>query len=232
MNNQVLIPNKEAKETALVETLRVACKKIAPVWPLENFVAVFPYLGLADQKFSTAAQTLANVGGIQMTLPTSFYRNKIGEGKITRNDLGSALSKWPTESTHADTFFKKLESEDDRDENTPGIAALIDVATDVTKMEWRRFATSRVLIWAASYFDNGQASWAAANRRLPVFSAWKAEAEVDLTTEEVGLKNFRKMVKALPNHPLEAVQKALDMLNLPQGGMSVYQHRLLVSVGG
>ena len=232
MNNQVLIPNKEAKETALVETLREACKKIAPVWPLENFVAVNPYLGLADQKFITAAQTLANVGGIQMTLPTSFYRNKIQEGKITRNDLEAALSKWPTENIHADAFFKKLESADDRDENTPVIAALIDVTTDVTKIDWRRFATSRVSIWAASYFDNGQASWATANRRLSLFSAWKAEAEVDLTPEVVGLKNFRKMVKALPNHPLEAAQKALDMLDLPQGGMSVYLHRLLVSMGG
>jgi GTPase involved in cell partitioning and DNA repair len=44
-----LITNNAGKET-LVETMRKACKKIAPLWPLENFVAVNPYLGLTDKK--------------------------------------------------------------------------------------------------------------------------------------------------------------------------------------
>jgi len=232
MEDQFSTLNKAIKGTALADTLRQAAKKIAPVWPLENFVAVNPYLGLADQKFATAAQNLATVGGIQMTLPTAFYRNKIREGKITREDLKAAGAKNSAQEIDVATFIRKLENTDDAGEHVAAIATLIDVATQQTKKDWNRFVTSRISVWAASYFDHGQAKWVAADQKAGLFQAWKAEAEVDLTAEITGLKGFRKAVKALPNDPLEAAQKALDLLDLPAAVLPIYLHRLLLKVGG
>ena len=220
-------------DDALLDILREACKKIAPVWPLENFVAVNPYLGLSEQKFENAAQRLTSAAGIQMTLPVSFYRNKMVEGKIRREDLAVVLAKksyW--NSIDVDQFISNVNNTDDQDENPDTIHTLIDVASSLTKKDWSRFVTARISIWAASYFDNSQAVWVVANQNSGLFSAWKAEAEVDLTPEITGLKGFRKRVLALPDQPLQAAKAALKILDVPSDGMSIYLHRLLLRVGG
>lgn len=232
MEEQVLVRPKEINKTTLADTLRKACKKIAPVWPLESFVAVNPYLGLTDQNFETVAQQLATVGGIQMTLPVSFYRNKIKEGKITPKDLKAAFEKKFIYEADVDLFSNQLENREDAEQKGPAIASVSDVAMQVSKQDWARFVTGRISTWAASYFDNDQAIWKAANQQAGIFESWKAEAEVDLTSEITGLKGFRKAVKALPNHPLKAAQKALDVLAIPEEALPTYLHRLLLGVGG
>ncbi|MDH4091562.1 MAG: DUF2309 domain-containing protein [Cyclobacteriaceae bacterium] len=232
MEDQVLTLNEDIRNGSLVEALRHACKKIAPVWPLENFVAVNPYIGLTDQKFETVAQQLAAIGGIQMTLPTSFYTCKIQEGIITREDLAAALRKKSSGHTDVDAFIGKLENSDDKDQHTAAMSTLIDVAARVTEKDWSRFVISRVSTWAASYFDMGQASWVAADQKSEPFAAWKAEAEVDRTPEITGLKGFRKSVKALPDNSLEAVETALGILAVTNNELPIYLHRLLLRVGG
>ena len=53
--------------------LRLTCARIAPLWPLESFVAVNPYLGLADLRFGEAAELLASTAGARTTMPAAFY---------------------------------------------------------------------------------------------------------------------------------------------------------------
>ncbi len=216
----------------LQKVMRRACKKIAPVWPLENFVAVNPYLGLSDQLFDTVAQNLARISDAQMTLPTSFYLKKIKEGKITRNDLEAALASKSLQKMSVDAFINRLEAAGDEPQNTATIATLIDVAAQVTDQDWNRFMIARVSAWAASYFDQGQATWTAADKQAGLFAAWKAEASVDRTTEIAGLTGFRKAARNLPNDPLEAVKSALSTLELTEEELPDYLHRLLLKVGG
>ncbi|SEJ14394.1 hypothetical protein SAMN05192553_102607 [Cyclobacterium xiamenense] len=232
MEDQVLLLPKERKKITLTTTLQTACKKIAPVWPLENFVAVNPYLGLTDKNFETVAQQLATVGGIQTTLPVSFYRNKIREGIISRKDLGEALTKKAGNVRDVDAFIQSLETKEDAGVGTATIATYSDVATQVTKQDWNRFVTGRISTWAASYFDKGQALWKASNPQIGLFKAWREEATVDLTTEITGLKGFRKAVEALSADPLQAAQKALEVLDVPESALPLYLHRLLLRVGG
>jgi hypothetical protein len=40
----------------------VACGRIAPLWPLDHFVAVNPLFGFADQPFPATCATLRRVG--------------------------------------------------------------------------------------------------------------------------------------------------------------------------
>jgi uncharacterized protein YbcC (UPF0753/DUF2309 family) len=232
MEDQVLLPPKESKKLKLETALQAACKKIAPLWPLENVVAVNPYLGLTDRKFETVAQHLATVGGIQTTLPVSFYRNKIQEGIITRKDLAQAMTGKTNYGSDVEAFIRSLEAKADVDYGTPGIATFSDVATQVTEQDWNRFVIGRISTWAASYFDQGQAVWKTANQQTGLFQSWKSEAAVDLTTEITGLKGFRKAVAALPSDPYQAVQEALKVLDVPESALPLYLHRLLLRVGG
>jgi len=225
------VENLDSKQELLLNILREACKKIAPVWPLENFVAVNPYLGFTNKKFENVAQELAAVGGVQMTLDTSFYLKKLKEGKITDQDLAQVLSK-KGKKTDVNKFIKTLEKNQDSILVPGTIASVADVAAEVTNKDWSRFATSRISLWAASYFDNGQAIWSAANQSDDLFFAWKTEAQIDRTPELMGLKGFRKTVKSLPDHPIEATQVALKRLGIDTANASFYLHRLLLRVGG
>ncbi len=232
MKELVLTPTITIQGETLIKVLRQACKKIAPVWPLENFVAVNPYLGLTDQKFATAAQNLARLGALQMTLPTSFYLNKIREGKITNQDLAAALNNKSVQKIAVDAFINQLEIAGDQVQDAPTISTLIDVVTQVSAKDWNRFVTSRISVWAASYFDHGQAMWTAADQQAGLFSAWKAEAAVDRTPEIAGLTGFRTAVSAFPTDALKAVQSALNILELSATDLPDYLHRLLLKVGG
>ena len=231
MEDQLIIQGTKSNNNSLEDLLRQACKKIAPVWPLENFVAVNPYLGHTNKKFENVAQDLAAAGGIQMTLPASFYLQKIKEGIIKTEDIAAVLSRSNTK-TDANKFIKDLEENQHNVTDTKTVPTVADIATQVTDKDWNRFMIARISTWAASYFDNGQAIWSAADQKQNVFASWKAEAEVDRTPELSGLKGFRTLVKSLPENPVEATKEALGKLRIPESGVSLYLHRILLRVGG
>ena len=223
--------NLDSKQELLVGKLREACKKIAPVWPLENFVAVNPYLGFTNKKFENVAQVLAAAGGIQMTLSTTFYLQKLKEGVITDRDIAQALRKKGIKPDVIQ-FIHRIEKATDSTQSIKTIPTVADIASMFTNKDWNRFLTARISLWAASYFDKGQAIWSAANPEQELFLSWKAEAQIDRTPELMGLKNFRKIVKSLPDHPVHAAQLAIQKLGIPTYNTGLYLHRLLLNVGG
>ena len=79
---------RERHEAAIA----AACARIAPVWRLESFVAVNPYLGLADHRFDDAAVRLAEVAGVRATLPAAYYLDLLDQGRITAADLDAAIA--------------------------------------------------------------------------------------------------------------------------------------------
>jgi uncharacterized protein YbcC (UPF0753/DUF2309 family) len=230
-NNTPYSDESKITREILLVTMRKACKKIAPVWPLENFVAVNPYMGHSNEKFENAAQKLASAGGIQMTLPIDFYLQKIKERKISEESLAHCLLKHH-DKTHVSDFIHNLEDSSIDDLHGPSFATLADLASIHKGKDWRRFMTARISVWAASFFDKGQASWSAANKKLGLFAAWKHEASIDRSPELNGLKGFRNFIKALPDNPLSATQSALDTLELSSESLNLYFHRLLLRLGG
>ncbi|NEN22411.1 DUF2309 domain-containing protein [Cryomorpha ignava] len=231
LRNAGYFENLSDEQAKLLSTLRTACKKIAPVWPLENFVAVNPYLGLTDKKFTEVAQELAYAGAIQMTLPGGFYLEKIKAGKITNDDIAAALRRRNSKIEVKD-FIQKINKRPEKPIKIKTIPIIAESAAQVTHKDWSRLVIARISVWAASYFDNGQAIWSAANKNKGLFMAWKAEAEIDRTPEISGLKNFRKHIKQLPDHPLYAAQVALDKIGIPEEGIPLYLHKILLGVGG
>ena len=229
--NQMNFDNLSPKQEKLLDILRKTSKKIAPVWPLENFVAVNPYLGFTDQKFDYVAQDLAAAVGIQMTLPISFYLQKLQDGELKREDIAAVLKK-RNSSENVNKFIESLGKNPTNAEETQAVATVADVAKQVTQKDWARFMTARVSDWAASYFDNGQAVWSAANKNDDLFISWKREAEIDRTPELSGLANFRKLINILPDNPLGATQIALGKLGIAEEGLSLYLHRILLRLGG
>ncbi|WP_226389174.1 YbcC family protein [Penaeicola halotolerans] len=231
MKEEMLLYRKKIDTETLKETLELACKKIAPVWPLEHFVAVNPYQGIADQSFGAAAQQLSQLGGINMTLPISFYLEKIAEGIITKEDIKQAISKHTLVNERETDFINRVKSQQ-RPLLPDTTLTMLDVASRVDNKDYNRLMIARISAWASSYFDNGQAQWSAADTNLDLYEAWRLEAENDLTPEIAGLKEFRKTIKSFPKDYIKATQLALDILFVPQEGLDSYLHSLLLKMGG
>ena len=217
-------------ESAVKEILQNGVKKIAPLWSLENFVAVNPYLGMSDQKFSEAMEFLHTSGKVKATLPIDFYKKALESGKMNTTDVAYAIQNNTLGITQdAFDFIRDLNIERHPDDFVKTIA---DVADDLMGKKWSRFMVDRISFWASAYFDDKQAIWDTAKNQESLFKAWKIEAEVDYSTEATGLKGFRKLIKKLPGDYVSAAIWALEILEIPEDSMEHYINSLLMRING
>lgn len=220
----------------LDEAVSRVTKGFAPVWPLQHFVAVNPFLGLSEQPFAEAAQTVSRVAGARMTMPRSFYAEALASGRITTEHLGEALAEarargvtgLPANVAH---LAAKTASGAAPSKIVP-VATVADVASALTGTDWTWIVTERIGAWAATYFDEGHASWPSPWRDRPAFEAWRAEARLDLTPEIFGAHGFRAIVGRLAEGAEPAIAAAVARLGIPEAGLDAYLQRLLYSIGG
>ncbi len=240
-NTVVVTPEREVAPNAgprVEAAMRAACARVAPFWPLERFVAVNPYFGLAHLRFDEAAELLAAAAGARTTMPLSYYLERFDDGSVTLDDVAAALARSPQAPTTDPAAFLHLVRASSTSETYDAAATakqvptVADIATAVTGRDWARFTVDRISAWAAAYFDEGQSTWGSADRNLPVFAAWKEEAAVDRTPELMGLRAFRATARSLPDDPLLATELALNELGVPADATVRYLHALLLRVGG
>jgi uncharacterized protein YbcC (UPF0753/DUF2309 family) len=207
-----------------------AASAIPPAWPLAASVAVNPFLGQAGEPLWTAAARLARVAGAPMTMPRAWYREKIRSGDITDRDLAEALDAGPAPLRPSDLAALKDAAERD----TPPVRALPTVAelcADATGFDWPGFVEERLGSWAGSWFDEGQALWAAPRGR-GAYAAWRATAIHDLTPDIAGLSGFAGHVADAPENGAAAIGRAVERLGLAPAALETCFHRLLTAWGG
>ncbi len=216
-----------------LERLRAATRRVAPVWPLDRFVAVNPYLGLQDHDFVDAVARLQHVAGARSTMPTRDLRSRVAEGKIDIEDIERAIEEANSALT-SEEVLRFLEREGDAEAQepaAPAVRTVADVVGQTTDVDWSRFSKEHLGGFFATYFDTTFATWQP-RREGSLFATWKAEAEIDRTPEIMGAKGFRGVVASLPDSFEDAAGEALARLGVPTDGVELYLHRLLMRVGG
>jgi len=215
----------------LREQLETACRKIAPVWPLGNFVAVNPYLGFADRSLESVADHMAKTAGARSAMPAAFYLEALDEGRMSRADLAAVLEA-RGQAGEVDALLARVRRQQASDELQPQVPTVVDAAGELTGHDWNWLVVDRTSSWAGNFFDEGQVMWASVDRDAGVYGSWKAEAILDRTPEVMGIRGFREAVRKLPDAPLEAARYALERLGIPEGAREIYLHRVLLRVGG
>ena len=66
---------------------------IPPLWPLADYVAVNPFLGLADRPFLVARQLLADVRVCDILPTAEWFQQRLSTGAIIAADLDTALAE-------------------------------------------------------------------------------------------------------------------------------------------
>lgn len=210
-----------------------ASRRIAPLWPLKNFVAVNPFLGLSAKSFDEANQIMAAVAGARMTMPRAFYRDALASGRIDERDLATALARNATAlGIPNDVTSLKREIEGSEPMQIVPLATVADVASRVTARDWSTLVVDRISHWAAAYFDEGQAAWTSSFGEASTYVAWRHEAMIDRTTELMGLHGFRSIIKSLPDNAETMIRSGAQMLGVKACDLERYFHRLLMSIGG
>jgi uncharacterized protein YbcC (UPF0753/DUF2309 family) len=213
---------------ALSRAADKAVRAIPPAWPLTATVAVNPFLGQVNESFETTAALLSRIGGVRLALPRKHYADKIATGEITEHDLLAALQA----SGHGPELDLAALNSALTIEPKPvsALPTIAELAARATGKDWPALAAERISAFAAGYFDEGQALWAA-SRRNGLYAAWRAFAMHDLTPEILGLKGFGVHVSDTPETPQAAIERVAVSLGLGADPGS-YFHQVLLTLGG
>ena len=219
----------DAGNTTLIDRVDAACRRIAPLWPLKNFVAVNPYFGLSHQRFWQADQTLKRLTGVGLCMPHPYYQAELANRRITQSDLAAALkelgSPWDVpsfERTLARTVPTRV---------APRVL-VTHVLDDLEHQNWAHFVVDRISRYCAAYFDDGQALWAMPWREESLYRGWLEYVRIDMTPWAMGLRGVAEAIAALPDTAQGTIAWALQQLQVPPAVIDDYLLAALLSVGG
>ena len=207
------------------------CRRIPPLWPLQNFVAVNPFLGLSEMPFKQAASLLERVAHDTILMDADYYLAHLRKGSISASNIRDALSQYASVVEPADpvSWLEERLQETDQSERVLSVADWLDHSRGT---DWAQFIVDEISKWCSSYFDGGQSPWAMPWRDLTLYQAWRRAAEIDANPEVFGLAGFRRHVKELPKSEDEAIDYALDRLGIPSEMVNDFLHRELMTVSG
>ena len=212
------------------DAARRAADLIPPLWPLATSVAVNPYLGHTGETLAMTSARLGRAAGVRSTMPRHWYAERIHNGEIGDADLLAALRAAPTIFTNKP--LPQLKATATIDRAAPiALPTMTELASEFSGKDWTGIVAARISHWAAGYFDQGQALWAAPQGR-GAYDAWRVVASLDLTPEIAGLKGFASQVSHLPEKAERAIQACVADLGLTEAALESYFHRLLISLGG
>jgi uncharacterized protein YbcC (UPF0753/DUF2309 family)/NADH:ubiquinone oxidoreductase subunit 4 (subunit M) len=221
---------KSAKPEECRSAAEAAVRQIPPLWPLDATVAVNPFLGQANETLAETQARLARIGGVPVTMPRCWYRERLAKGLMDKSDLAAALAEASEDASglKPDDLVEATTQQRPTHKPLPTIA---DLAAQVSGTDWPAIVEERFAAWASAWFDHGQALWAAPRTR-GAWAEYQAFATQDLTPEIAGLKQFAQFVADAPDEPLRAIARSTLRLGLSPEALLTYYHQLLHGLGG
>ncbi|WP_137112497.1 YbcC family protein [Rhodobacter sp. SY28-1] len=214
----------------LLTAAEAAARAIPPAFPLDATVAVNPFLGQTGEDLAQASARLARVAGVRLTQPRADLAAKVIAEEITDDDLAAALIASPSPVKPRDLVLLKARMHSP----APAVQALptvAELAANATGTDWPAVIARSFGLWAAGFFDRGQALWTPRPGH-GAYAAWREWATHDLTPEIAGLTGFCAHVSEAPDTADRAVLRAAERLGLTVEAAETALHRLLVDLGG
>lgn len=205
---------------------------IAPVWPLKNFVAVNPFLGLSDRSFLGARRLLRSVSDCEVLMPLEYFQAKFRRGDFAVEDIKQAVedvvAAFPSAQTSSDDILNALNGELSAGASTKfdnlerQISSVAELSDKVSRTNWLEVVREEIGRHLAAYYDDGQAVWQSPWKGLPLFEAWKSSAKHDRRMNVLGVRSFCSLVESLPETAEETIAFALDKMNVPKSSWSSF----------
>ncbi len=218
--------------STVADSVESACKRIAPTWPLDQFIAVNPYWGFLSEPIRTVAERIESYSGSRMVMPRAFYREQWNAGSLRAEHLQEALERSEMSILMAELVLH-LEGESPTAPRVPLFTSIADSKRDLVHgMSISDFVTHNVSQHCASYFDHCQSSWGT-QCKSSLYQSWLQHARTDRSPWLLmGIHRLRHYALSLPVEPLDFIEKALQVLPVPPKGRTDYLTALLMSLNG
>lgn len=235
-----LMPTLTPKTQDLAEITQAIAEstgRIAPVWPLRDYVAVNPFLGLSDRPFLDVHQMLQRLAGHELLMPLDYYQERYHQEAFTDADLAWALENSPQLSalknqTGAQIQLKLKTTQPLSSQSGRHVWTLSEAADLLQGSDWQNALLQEISKFCAAHYDQGQASWASPWKTLSLFQSWREQSRWNQRLDKLGLKGFRQWVATLPETSLEAIAHMLQALALPPQKYADFLYSQLLSIPG
>ncbi|MFO1066021.1 MAG: DUF2309 domain-containing protein [Pirellulales bacterium] len=219
------------KDTTLRRILSDMENSIAPVWPLQDYVAVNPFTGMSHKSFLQVRHDLQAIRHCEMLMPMDFYRDQYIAGRFTNEDVASALDVCRAEypelygdietSVILDSLRTTAGCSEGGDSNSSSQAerSYLTAAQWIdrkTGSNWNAAIVDEVSRHLSAYYDQGQAVWINPWKTERLFTAWLETVRIEHRMRLLGVKCFAKLVASLPNDPFDAIRELLSKVEVPE----------------
>ena len=213
---------RTSNDFSLTKSLEDIHTIVPPLWPLADYVAVNPCLGLTDQPFLSACQLLRNVRDCDLLMPGAYFKRLIAEERITVDDLRAAHAQCVAEHPEWYSDFDLLELTEwlALPDHSSQVAELrfrtvSEVVDQRQGSSWSSHIINDITRHCSTHFDQGQAAWSSPWEESTLYAAWREAAQLSWRMDLLGLPGFRALVANLPANPQQAVKLHLNMLDVP-----------------
>ncbi len=233
MSNATLSKPANSKPINVAEwkpSIAAACGRVAPLWPLKNFVAVNPLWGMVEKPFPQAVSRLQRVSHSRFHMRGLFYAQAAHDDLITDDELKAASQQ----VTGGELSLRKSAGAPAREAEEPKdliltVSDFLDLQDNGKRGE---NVVNEISKWCAGYFDEGQAAWVSPDQQLPVFEAWKNWAHHYWAAELQGLGSLKQAADSLPTDASAAIAEILSEIGVSPVGAERFLHRQLMSING
>ena len=217
--------------TPLQASVNQACQRIAPTWPLDQFIAVNPYWGFVDQPIAQAAKQLGQLSATPLVMPRAFYQAELQAGRLTKAHLQAAINAAQADCS-VDELIASLTLAGRHSQRQALVTTLADGQRDLSHaMAWVDFVTHQISQHCAAYFDVSQASWNP--ERVGLYASWVKQLANDHSAALLmGYSGFSQKAGHLPKDPRALIAAATQALGLKIWQITDYYTALLMSING
>lgn len=227
--NQAIAQSGNSK---LEETIRSACESIAPVWPLDRFIAVNPFHGWSAVPFEETAEKLQQLGGASLLMPADYYREAWDKGLIRAKHLESVINELGAPFT-AEECLRELDSPLKKPVPRPMLSDILDSRRDLLhEPAWGEVIIRQISRYCAAWFDESSADWGL-NKEAGLYAGWK-----EAIRHEHGITllmhdgDILKRSGQLPNGPRVLIENLLEELELGEDAALDLLEAALLRING
>ncbi|EAT12664.1 DUF2309 domain-containing protein [Bermanella marisrubri] len=232
-----MIPVKQDVEMALAENienlLHKACEKIAPTWPLDEFIAVNPFWKMRNESIDQVSSKLSALAQVQCLMPASYYLQQWQQGKIKEKHLQRAASLMGSKETNKNLLAVVKQQSDLP--HWHHISDLLDSGRDRQhKMAWRDEITHQISQFCAAYFQkDGPVNPTRLGESKNLYEQWlwvvQKDKGIAILMDEARLNDY---FKQLPDNEESLIARALMDLQVSEIAIEDYAHALLLDING
>ena len=213
-----------------MDPVRSACALIPPLYNLENFVAVNPFLGWSSMQFVEASDRISSGLDTDILPGLDHYRKAWQDRMINSEDIDIAAQR---HGLHPDEIFNALSGQNkERPSAVPHGRLASERVFECSGIELTKILRRFVSRCLADVCSNPSIDSGHPITPDKLYQELLERASIDKTFELMGVSGWRSWMKSAPTDYRTAVNWVSPKLSLGPSEAEAYSYRLLCSQYG